>query len=202
MAEQSAELKSDTAVAPDATNEAPGADLEAQGVGTEKRKSNEVEGFKYTYWKMVGMSIFSALTFIPLLPFMPFITSRQTGNPWYRKHYFKTFLFYLKAFPGYITHGTLLRTLNYNFFMTPKAIEERIKLRRGACTRCGKCCSQLNCIFLSKNEEGDNVCTVYGTPFWYYGTCGRYPLTQRDVDDHGCPGFTFLDEEGKLVYDV
>lgn len=167
-----------------------------------KRKSNEVAGFEYSYIKTIFVSIGSALMFVLLMPFLPIITSIQTGNWRFTRRYFHTAWFYIKLLPGYIIYGTLLRTIRYNFFMTPSQQAERIKLRRGACTRCGKCCNQLGCIFLDKDEQDNMICSVYGTTFWYYGTCGRYPLSQKDVDDHACPGFTFYDEEGKLVYEV
>jgi hypothetical protein len=166
------------------------------------RNSNEVAGYQYSYWKTVAISLGSALSFLLLLPLIPFITSWQTGNPRFRRQYFKTFWYYLRLLPGYIIHGTLLRTLRYNFFMTPAQQAERIRLRRGACTRCGKCCSQLECIFLERDSEGRGQCSVYGTTFWYYGTCGRYPLSQQDIDDHACPGFTFYDADGALAYEV
>jgi hypothetical protein len=34
-------------------------------------------------------------------------------------------------------------------------------------------------------------CRLYKTRYWDYGTCGRYPIDQADIDDHGCPGFAF-----------
>jgi hypothetical protein len=170
--------------------------------GEKKRKSNEVAGFQYKYWKTVLVSIGAFIGFILLLPIMPIITTYQTTKKSYFKNYFKTAFFYIRMFPKYLIHGTLTRIIRYNFFMTPTQVEERLAARKGACTRCGKCCNQVGCLFLGTDENENTICTAYGTVFWYYGGCGRYPLSQKDIDDHACPGFSFIDEENKLVYEV
>ena len=53
-------------------------------------------------------------------------------------------------------------------------------------------CRQYDCIFLGEDKEAkEYYCKIYQTDYWYYGTCGRYPVDQRDIDDHACPGFVF-----------
>ena len=168
----------------------------------EKRVSNEVAGFEYKYWKTVLASLGVIAGFLIFLPILPIITTYKTTGKNYFKNYFKTILYYIKWFPTYISHGTALRIIKYNFFMTPSQAEKRLALRQGACTRCGKCCNQVGCLFLGQDENNNNICTAYGTFFWYYGGCGRYPLSQKDIDDHACPGFSFLDEENKVAYQV
>jgi hypothetical protein len=173
-----------------------------QEESTQKRTSNEVAGFEYKYWKTILVSLGALLAFILFLPILPLITVYKTARKSYFKNYFKTLFYYIRMFPKYILHGTLARVIRYNFFMTPNQVSERLAMRKGACTRCGKCCNQVGCLFLGKDDDGNNVCNAYGTIFWYYGGCGRYPLTQQDIDDHACPGFTFLDQENKLLYEV
>lgn len=167
-----------------------------------KRRSNEVAEFEYVYWKQVVVTFFAVISVILALPIWPFIMTAKTGNRSYRRRYFHSILSVLVKIPSFFTYGTLSRGFRYNLLLTPEETKRRLSLREGACTRCAKCCQQLDCVFLGSTEAGDHMCTVYGGLYWHYGTCGRYPLSQKDVDDHACPGFSFLDESGKALIEV
>lgn len=166
----------------------------------EKRRSNTVAHFEYVYWKQVVVTLAVTASFVLLFPLWPLYMSIQTGNWSYVKNYPGSLIYLLSIMPGFLRHGTLLRGFHYNLLMTPEATRRRLELRQGACTRCGKCCNHVDCTFLGRTDDGQTICTVYNTFYWYYGSCGRYPLTQKDIDDHACPGFSFLDEQGNLVY--
>ena len=65
---------------------------------------------------------------------------------------------------------------------------------RGSCGACTKCCrtswlppaEQVACPFL-----GDLGCTIYGSLYWDYFNCGRYPTGEPELRVYACPRFTF-----------
>ena len=164
-------------------------DLDA-GENGEKR-SDCVAGFRYNRLKQIGYSVGMVLQ-IFLLPLWPFFLAREAKDWSIARNYVKTMRYCLKAIWEHIAYGSFVRMIKYNVLHGPDYVKNRIAQRRGSCTRCAKCCRSFNCIFLGQDQKsGDYYCKVFGTSYWYYGTCGRYPIDQRDVDDHGCPGFSF-----------
>lgn len=157
----------------------------------EVRQSNEVNGFTYSRFKSVWYTLRMVFV-IPLFPFLPFIMAAEAKDASIARNYFQTLAYCIKILVVHIRHGSLVRMVKYNLVMSPERIKAAIDKRRGACTRCAKCCRQYNCIFLGHDaEEKEYHCKIYKTDLWYYGTCGRYPVDQRDIDDHACPGFSF-----------
>lgn len=155
------------------------------------RHSNEVEGFKYKRW-LAFFYVAKLLLAIPLFPILPFLMAHDAGDWSLARDYFGTLGYVIRTFMVHLRFGSFKRALKYNVLMTAEDVEQRLALRKGACTRCAKCCKQYDCIFLGQNDETkDYYCKVYGTTYWFYGTCGRYPLDQEDIDDHSCPGFSF-----------
>jgi len=53
-----------------------------------------------------------------------------------------------------------------------------------SCGDCSNCCRTIRCPFLDK-EKG--VCLSYGSFYWRYFNCGRYPTMQREIDFYHCP---------------
>lgn len=164
--------------------------LQTMGDDVEVRTSNEVEGFEYSRVKAVLYSLRIILQ-IPLLPLWPIFIAREANDPSFRRNYFKTLRYCFKVIVDQIRFGSFFRMLKYNLLMSPDQIQQRLGKRKGACSRCAKCCKQFDCLFLGRSEEGDYICKVYHTDYWFYGTCGRYPLDQVDIDYHACPGFSF-----------
>jgi hypothetical protein len=161
----------------------------------EERKSNEVEGFVYNRWKAVYYTML-ILVKLPFLPLWPFFVALEAKDWSIARNYFGTMKYLLNVCVQHIRFGSFVRLLKYNLLMGPDEIKRRIAMRRGACTRCAKCCQQFNCIFLGRDETTrEHYCKIYGTNYWYYGTCGRYPLDQWDIDTHACPGFSFMHVE-------
>lgn len=155
------------------------------------RKSNEVEGYVYARWKGVLYTV-AILLKLPFLPLWPFFVAYEAKDWSIARNYFKTLLYCFNVVVAHIRFGSFIRLLKYNLLMGPDEMKRRIDLRRGACTRCAKCCQQFDCIFLGRDAQSkEYFCKVYQTNYWYYGTCGRYPLDQWDVDSHACPGFSF-----------
>jgi hypothetical protein len=159
------------------------------------------DGFEYTRWKQVAYTIFT-IGQVLFLPLWPLFLARESKDWSIARNYFGTMRYCLRAVWDHIAYGSLTRMIKYNITNGPDSVRKKIAQRRGSCTRCAKCCRGLNCIFLGHDaRSGDYFCKVFGTAYWYYGTCGRYPIDQLDVDDHGCPGFSFpvTDEEMRLA---
>lgn len=157
----------------------------------ELRTSDTTQGFQYSRIKGVWYTLRIILG-LPLLPLWPFFIAKEAGDWSIARNYFGTMAYCLRTILTHVRFGSFVRMLKYNLVMGPDQVKARIAKRRGACTRCAKCCKQYSCIFLGKDTESkEYYCKVYQTDYWYYGTCGRYPLDQRDIDDHACPGFSF-----------
>lgn len=157
----------------------------------ELRTSNTVAGFQYS--RLKGMLYVTRIILsLPFLPLWPFFIAHEAKDWSIARNYFGTIGYCLRTILIHIRFGSFVRLLKYTFVLGPKGIEQRIATRRGACTRCAKCCKQYDCIFLGQDAESrEYYCKVYQTSYWYYGTCGRYPVDQQDIDDHACPGFSF-----------
>lgn len=169
--------------------------LVTMGEDVQLRRSNEVAGFQYSRLKGLWFT-FTMFLKLPLFPLWPFFIAIMVKDASYARRYFHTLGYCFKVLIDQVRFGSAWRMVVYNVFMTPATMEKRISLRRGACSRCAKCCKQFDCLFLGTDpKSGDYICKVYGTDYWYYGTCGRYPLEQIDIDYHACPGFSFLEED-------
>lgn len=158
----------------------------------ELRTSNEVAGFEYKRWKAI-LYIAKLLFAFPFFPLLPFMMAYDAKDWSLARNYFGTLGYVARTLMIHFRFGSFARAIKYNIMMSPEQVQARLERRRGACTRCAKCCKQYDCIFLGVNEDKEHFCKVYGTNYWYYGTCGRYPLDQADIDDHACPGFSFED---------
>lgn len=85
---------------------------------------------------------------------------------------------YHETFPIQITSAPM---------MAPDANKSRIRhdwpIADGTCNGCTKCCLARKCPLLSKNHQ----CLAYGSLYWRYFNCGRYPENQKQIDWYGCP---------------
>jgi hypothetical protein len=129
---------------------------------------------------------------LPLVPLWPVFLAIEAREPYYVNHYFETIYNGLRTLWHAYKNGSVTRFVKYNIFTTPAYIEEQLGARLGACTRCAKCCKMLQCDYLAYNKKDrEYYCSVYNTPYWIFGSCGRYPIDQQDIDDYNCPGFGF-----------
>ena len=158
------------------------------------RTSNGVDGFRYS--RLFGIFyVLRVVALLPLLPLWPFFIAYEAKDASIAKDYFGTLIYTLKNLWTHVRFGSFVRMVKYNLLWGPEGAKARITKRRGACTRCAKCCKQYDCIFLGEDTENrEFYCKVYQTNYWYYGTCGRFPLDQADIDHHACPGFSFEPE--------
>lgn len=83
-----------------------------------------------------------------------------------------------------------------------KKVEEKLSLRRGACTRCGACCKILfNCPAYD-DSDGNPKCLIYNDR---PGVCGLFPLDPADLRERNIVmperkcGYWFTDTPGKPV---
>lgn len=60
------------------------------------------------------------------------------------------------------------------------AVEEGLRRRRGACTRCGACCKILFDCPAYDDSDGSPKCLIYNDR---PGVCGLFPLDARDLRD-------------------
>lgn len=52
------------------------------------------------------------------------------------------------------------------------------------CDQCTQCCQVLACPLIDKTN---NRCLSYNSFFWRYFACGRYPISQEQIDFYHCP---------------
>ena len=64
------------------------------------------------------------------------------------------------------------------------------------CGHCEICCRLLGCPLLDGSTEG---CTAYGSFFWRYFNCGRYPTSQEDIDRYRCPKWEMKNPIGQPI---
>jgi len=127
-----------------------------------------------------------------LVPLWPVFIAWGARDPYYVNHYFETIWHSLRTLKTELRTGSLFRIFKYNLLTSPRRMEAQIASRLGACTRCAKCCKILRCDFLSYSRSSRvYYCSVYNTPYWIFGACGRFPIDQADIEAYNCPGFAF-----------
>lgn len=60
---------------------------------------------------------------------------------------------------------------------------------KGSCGPCTRCCSEIKCPVMNI-ETG--LCRGYGSFFWRYFNCGRYPSTTPQIEYYGCPKWVMV----------
>lgn len=64
------------------------------------------------------------------------------------------------------------------------AVSESWKAAHGeSCDGCVACCERIGCNLIDREAGG---CMVYGSFFWRYFTCGRFPANQMQIDFYQC----------------
>ena len=61
----------------------------------------------------------------------------------------------------------------------------------GGCNGCIQCCVQRSCPLLDTER---NLCRSYGSFFWRYFNCGRYPENIRQIRYYECPKWEMTDQ--------
>lgn len=60
----------------------------------------------------------------------------------------------------------------------------------GTCNGCAQCCSRRSCPLLDKQT---NRCLSYGSFYWRYFNCGRYPERIEQIEYYRCEKWEILD---------
>lgn len=60
----------------------------------------------------------------------------------------------------------------------------------GACNGCAQCCTQRFCPLL---DPETNRCRSYGSFYWRYFNCGRYPERRSQIEYYECEKWEILD---------
>lgn len=62
------------------------------------------------------------------------------------------------------------------------------------CAGCVKCCVKIKCPML---DSAGNKCLIYNSPYWNYFSCGRYPVSQGQIDYYDCDKWEMKDCDPK-----
>src|SRR5205807_1826550 len=112
--------------------------------------------------------------------FWPIFVSLEAKDAYYVNHYFETMWHCLRTMRNAYRNRSWGRFVKYNL-ADLGWVEEQLGSRLGACTRCAKCCKMLQCEYLAYDKKShEYFCSVYNTPYWILGACGRYPVDQAD----------------------
>ena len=57
------------------------------------------------------------------------------------------------------------------------------------CNQCIKCCEKIKCPLLDREKK---LCSSYGSFFWRYFNCGRYPETTKQIKYYNCPKWELI----------
>lgn len=72
------------------------------------------------------------------------------------------------------------------------------KLSNDSCGECSACCTLTsNCCFRDKSTH---KCRCYGSLFWNYFNCGRFPTSQEQLEHYGCKKFEAIRSVKKWNY--
>jgi hypothetical protein len=131
--------------------------------------------------------------------------------PIYSWYYFGTFYhrqYFRKLYPMIGTAARLLitwlRTSEYrSVFSIPLSappmldpdparvrIRETWPVKDDTCNGCIKCCTRLGCTMMDSEMKR---CLCYGSFFWRYFNCGRYPSSARQIRYYQCEKWECID---------
>jgi len=69
----------------------------------------------------------------------------------------------------------------------------------GACTQCGNCCLEKQCVFLEPMDDDKFGCGIYSSPFRNLSNCGGFPISQEDITRYDCPGYVLTSKVIKIA---
>jgi hypothetical protein len=52
-----------------------------------------------------------------------------------------------------------------------------------SCGSCSRCCRKIKCPLVDEHSR----CLSFNSFYWRYFNCGRFPSTQREIDQYQCP---------------
>jgi hypothetical protein len=121
-----------------------------------------------------------------LLPLWPFAVAAVNGDRGCVRRYGATLRRMVRHIRAQHRSRSIARMLAHRLAREDRADAERPS---GACTHCGRCCLERECIFLAYDGEGRSSCRIYGGRLWRLSTCGEYPSNGQDIALYRCPSF-------------
>jgi hypothetical protein len=115
------------------------------------------------------------------LPLSPLVSAVLAGDAGYLRAYRSTLARCVRMWVALGRKHVIARHLELR---TPAP--ERID---GHCTHCGNCCIDRACVYLRFDAASRSSCAIYGGRLFRALSCGRYPLSGRDIDLYACPTF-------------
>ena len=164
-----------------------------------KRGTHNMELVKHIFIRLYIIFIFTLFYFtlgLSLCVFLPLYKAAFAPNVPYKdlsftviwKHLFKSLWLLLteKNFIGMYSVKLYAPPVLYND--TTVCIKDSWKGGKYNCDACENiCCRQINCPLLR-----DKRCLGYGSLFYRYFSCGRYPVNQTQIDIYNCPKWEML----------
>ena len=62
------------------------------------------------------------------------------------------------------------------------------------CNTCAQCCTKIYCPLINPQT---NLCSAYNSTFWRYFNCGRYPMSDKQIEYYSCPKWEMLTDKKK-----
>jgi hypothetical protein len=121
-----------------------------------------------------------------LLPLWPFAVAALTGERGCVRRYGATLRRMVRHIRAQYRSRSIARMLAHRLGRTDRRDAER---PGGACSHCGRCCLERDCVFLELDGEGRSSCRIYGGRLWRLTSCGDYPRNGRDIALYRCPSF-------------
>ncbi len=96
----------------------------------------------------------------------------------------------------FITNPGYRKSFPIQFASLPRIAPDRQKVRiradwpviDGSCNGCSYCCKMRGCPFMDEHHR----CAGYGSLYWRYFNCGRFPETQKQIDYYSCPKWEII----------
>ncbi len=94
--------------------------------------------------------------------------------------------------PGY--RDSFIVSLTAQPMLTPDASRMQVRddwpINDGSCNSCIHCCVQRQCTLIDMEK---NRCLSYGSFFWRFFNCGRYPEYHQQIKFYDCPKWEELE---------
>jgi len=117
----------------------------------------------------------------------------------YRKYIYPIIFAYIRFFKRCINDSKYHKMFSVPFsappFISPVINNLRIKdTWTGAsydCNGCIDCCRKIKCPLL---DVINKKCLSYGSFYWQFFSCGRYPVNKYQIEYYNCPKWEFIEK--------
>lgn len=159
------------------------------------------------YWVSVRISFYilfllllltGGLSLIVLYPLYAWFFARDLRVGTNKKLLLSMITFTYSFVYDVITNKTYRQAFPVQFASAPMSAPDLSKVRirndwpilDGSCNGCSRCCSMRDCPFIDEKHQ----CLFYGSLYWRYFNCGRFPESQKQIDYYNCPKWEIIHE--------